>query len=51
MRAAEIEGSIAEHESVARAITDQDPDLAEASMRHHIDHALDHVIRKLAWLS
>lgn len=47
----EIEESIAEHETVAQAINDQDPDAAETAMRHHIDHALDHAIRKLAWLS
>ncbi|GAA0896482.1 GntR family transcriptional regulator [Virgisporangium aurantiacum] len=49
--APEIEESIAEHEAVARAITDQDPDAADAAMRHHIEHALDHVVRKLAWLT
>lgn len=48
---AEIEESIAEHEAIARAINDQDPAAAESAMRHHLEHALDHVIRKLAWLS
>lgn len=47
----EIEESITEHEAVARAIDDQDPDVADAAMRHHIEHALDHVVRKLAWLT
>jgi DNA-binding GntR family transcriptional regulator len=47
----EIEESIVEHEAVARAINDQDPDAAEVAIRQHIEHALEHVIRKLAWLS
>lgn len=47
----DIEESIVEHEAVARAITDRDPDAADAAMRHHIEHALDHVVRKLAWLT
>jgi DNA-binding GntR family transcriptional regulator len=47
----EIEESIAEHEAVAQAIDDQVPDAADAAMRHHVEHALDHVVRKLAWLT
>jgi len=46
----EAEESIAEHEAVARAINDQDPDAAETAMRDHIALALDHAIRELAWL-
>lgn len=49
--AEEIAESIAEHEAVARAIDNQDPDAADAAMRHHIERALDHVVRKLAWLA
>ncbi|GAA1026338.1 GntR family transcriptional regulator [Virgisporangium ochraceum] len=46
----EIEESIVEHEAVARAVADKDPDTADAAMRHHIEHAFDLVVRKLAWL-
>jgi DNA-binding GntR family transcriptional regulator len=47
----EIKESIAEHEAVAKAIGNQDPDAAEAAMRHHIENALGHVVRKLPWLT
>ena len=51
MPAEEIKESIAEHESIAQAIRDQNAHAAEAAMRDHIEHALDHVIRRLVWLS
>lgn len=47
---AELEESIAEHEAVAHAVTDEDPEAADAAMRAHLEHALDHVLHKLAWL-
>lgn len=48
---AEIEQSIAEHEAVATAIANEDPDAAETAMRQHIEHALALLVGKLAWLS
>jgi GntR family transcriptional regulator, rspAB operon transcriptional repressor len=42
-----LEGTLAEHDLIAKAITDRNPDGAEAAMRKHLRSSCEHVIRFL----
>jgi len=42
-----LEGTLAEHDQIAKAIKDRNPDAAEAAMRKHLQVSCEHVIRFL----
>ena len=42
-----LEGTLAEHDQIVKAIADRNPDAAEAAMRKHLQISCEHVIRFL----